>query len=75
MSTGSRFPDCPYFETNCFAFRRMGDREKCTILSDTYFNGRKECPFFKTNEQYQRDCRKYPVRVMAYCSNGDDEDE
>jgi len=61
MATASRFPDCPFYEDNCFAFRKMGNSEKCVALADTYFKqGTKKCPFYKSKEQHALDLVKYP---------------
>lgn len=45
---------CEQDKKNCFAYREG----KCRILDNTHFN--RDCPFFKTRQQYEYDLLKYP---------------
>ena len=49
-----KYPICLQEKENCFANVCGG----CRILSYTSFN--KECPFYKTKEQYEEDLIKHP---------------
>jgi hypothetical protein len=50
---------CEQGKDGCFAY----DRGKCLILSRSDFT--RDCPFFKTAEQYEKDLKKYPIHIYA----------
>ena len=52
--------NCPMPAMRCFAL----NDGKCTCLSDTRF-GAKMCPFFKTNEQNEKEKKAVMARLIA----------
>ena len=46
----------------CFAYSKKNGKEFCTALTSSDCNGR-ECPFFKTREQYDIDIEKANRRL------------
>ena len=59
---------CYKNKTDCFAMsgnvHKFGADGHCTILRDTDFGPKKECPFYKSVKKYQKDLEKYPHRDM-----------
>jgi len=45
---------------DCFAYEPDGGG--CRILSDTRY--RKQCPFYKPKEQYERECMESKIRML-----------
>ena len=52
----------PGIKTDCFAF--MQKCKKCSVLTDTVCKKR-ECTFYKTQEQYDSDRKKYDEIAAA----------
>lgn len=50
----------PEIKTDCFAF--MQKCRKCSVLNELICQKR-ECTFFKTQEQYNSDREKYPAKL------------
>lgn len=49
---------CDQNKTKCFAYD--GQTGICACLDNTRF--KKECPFYKSKEEYEEGLRKYPHR-------------
>lgn len=50
MSLG---PECRYKREDCFAY----EYGMCAVLQDTIFSG--PCPFYKSQEQYEKEVKIY----------------
>ena len=53
-------PVCPW-HNDCGALKNG----RCTALTDTKFPGRKDCPFYKTREQFEAEDAEVVARLEA----------
>lgn len=54
----------------CFAYYERNGIESCTVLTSSDCNG-KDCPFFKTKEQFDIDIEKANKRLASICVASD----
>lgn len=48
---------CWWGHPDCFGHRAYPD--KCSVIYQTYFPGRHDCPFYKSQESYEEEKKKY----------------